>query len=192
MTALDRELKRLAGLTNGLPRQSQVALFWAASSVHLESAGSWRDDHPGKAAVLLRAQDAAYSMSLGDLSAERAAAFLRELDQALPDNVLAQSSWICADAALRVIADSSFESGMSIEYALEPVLGRTSEGLFGFWQVGGGEAEDSEVAAIMAQPDVVEAVEFCRWAVLRLSASDAPSPAAFEEVRARAAALSGT
>jgi hypothetical protein len=189
MTVLDCELEQIAALINDLPRQSQTAVFWAASSAHLESVGWWTEEHGEMCTVLQQAQEAAYSFCMGRLPVDRASALLGELGRSLPENVVAQSSWICADAALRIVVDATFEPGMSIEYALEPVLGRTSEELFGFWQVGSGDAEDEEVAEIMAQPDVVSAIEFCRWAVRRLAVAGAPSAAALEGIRARAAVL---
>lgn len=189
MTVLDRQLEQLAALINALSRRSQAALFWAASTVHSESV-SWRSEERDEMrTLLLEAQDAAYAFCLGGSPVDRAGALLDGLDRPLPENVVAQSSWICADAALRIVVDVTFESGMSIEYALEPVIGRASEELFGFWQVGSSEVEDEQVAEIMAHPDVVNAVEFCRWAVRELAVSGAPSAAVLADIRARAAVL---
>lgn len=189
MTVLDRELEQLAALINDLPRQSQAAVFWAASTAHLESASGWAEEHGEMFTVLREAQEAAFTFCVGGLPVDRASALLDELGRSLPENVVVQSSWICADAALRIVVDATFEPGMSIEYALEPAVGRASEALFGYWQVGGGDDEDEEVVAIMAQPDVVKAVEFCRWAVQRLATTGALSDAVLEDIGARAAVL---
>ncbi|MER7243308.1 hypothetical protein [Kribbella sp. NPDC000426] len=189
MTALDHELEQVAGLIDALPRTSQAALFWAASSAHLDSVDWWTAEHGEVGALLQQAQEAAYAFCMDRLPVDRAGVLLYELDQTLPEDVVAQSSWICADAALRIAVDPTFEPGRSIEYALEPVLGRTSERLFGFWQVGSGDAQEDEVAEIMAQSDVVSAIEFCRWAVRMLAAAGAPSADGLEAIRIRAADL---
>lgn len=185
---LDRELQQVAALVNGLPRRSQAAIFWAASAAHLESVGWWAEGHGDMSALLHEAQEAAYSYCVGGLPVGRAVALLEELDRVLPENLVAQSSWNCADAALRIVIDETFEPGMSIEYALEPVLGRTSEDLFGFWQVGS-DAEDEDVAEIMAQPAVVSAIEFCLGAVRKLVLAGAPRGAVLAEIRVGAAVL---
>lgn len=189
MTELDRQLEQLAVLINALSRRAQAAIFWAASIVHSESA-RWRsgvstDPH----ALLLQAQDAVYAFCLGGSLGYRGGALLDEFDGPLPENVVAQSAWICADTALRVAADEAFESGMSIEYALEPVVGRVSDELFGFWQVGSGEVEDEQVAEIMSHRDVVDALAFFRWAVAELAVQDPLSAAVLADIRTSAAVL---
>ncbi len=83
--------------------------------------------------MLLRAQDAVHAFCLGGSLVGRGGDLLGLLDSPLPEHVVAQSAWICADTALRVAVEGAFESGMSVEYALEPVVGRVSEELFGFW-----------------------------------------------------------
>ena len=186
MTALDLQLEQLATLINGLSRRSQAAFFLSFSKAYTESA-NWRLRDDGEMRnLLLLAQDAAYAFCLGDVSAERANA-LKSLDITLPSEMLAQSAWICADVALRVSVDATFESGMSVEYALEPFLGRVSEDLFGYWQVGSGDNEAAQVAEVMAHPVVLEGVAFCRWAIGVLASSAAPSAGLIEQVTARVA-----
>lgn len=189
MTELDRQLEELAALINALSQRAQAAIFWAASTVHSESARRRSDESTDAHVLLLRAQDAAYAFCLGGPLGDRGGALLDELDRPLPEHVVAQSAWICADTALRAAVEEGFESGMSIEYALEPVVGRVSEELFGFWQVGSGESEDEQVAEIMSHPDVVGAVAFFRWAVAELAVSDPPSAAVLADIRTSAAVL---
>jgi hypothetical protein len=191
MTALDDEVNQLAGLVNDLSRRSQVALFWAASSAHLASANTWIEGNSVMHSVLGRAQETCYRYCIAEIADRGAADLLDELDQPLPEDLTAQSSWICADAALRIIVDPTFEPGLSIEYALEPVLGFTSEEIFGFWQAGSGEFEERQLAELMAQPAVVAAVDFCRWAIRRLAAQDFFTQASMDEIRTGAVALSG-
>jgi hypothetical protein len=189
MTELDRQLEQLAALINALSQRAQASVFWAASTAYSQSA-RWRPEESTDARnLLLHAQDAAYAFCLGGSLVDRGGALLALLDRPLPEHVVAQSAWICADTALRVAVEDAFESGMSVEYALEPVVGRVSEELFGFWQVGSGEAEDEQVAEIMSHPDVVAAVGFFRWAVAELAVADTPSAAVLEDVSARAAIL---
>lgn len=189
MTELDRQLGQLADLIDPLSRRSQAAIFWAASAVHSGSV-RWRAvKSEGSHALLVQAQGAAYAFCLGSSLADQGPSLLDRLDRALPEDVAAQSAWICAETALRIAVDDTFDSGMSIEYALEPVIGNVSEELFGFWQVGSGEYEVEQVADIMNHPDVVSAVGFIRWAAAELADSDPSSAAVLEELRAEAGVL---
>lgn len=139
--------------------------------------------------MLREALDAAYDFCLGRSRADRAATLLSELDRELPENAIAQGAWICADAALRAAADDAFEAGMSVEYALEPVVGRVSQELFGVWQLGSGESEDVQVAAVMAHPGVLAALEFFRCAVGQLAAQGPPDASLLAQIRTGAAVL---
>jgi hypothetical protein len=186
VTALDLELERLSSRIDSLPRRAQVALFWASSRAHFESNNDWVDSRSPQVRVLQQAQEVARACSLDHISDPQVTELLEQLDSSLPENLVAQASWICVDAALRIIADPGFDPGMSIEYALEPAVGRTSEELFGYWQVGSDGNEDDELTAIMAHPRVRAAVEFCRWSLQQLEETSMPDNALLESIRTRA------
>jgi hypothetical protein len=201
LTALDIFIDKASARINRLPERSLVGLFWACASALMPEYLNWAVAYgiPGGEAILRSALDSARSYSEFGLMPPDAAALLAELEQAVPADdmpgdglvTFAQDCWICADVGIRTLVDSHYSAGAAIWYALEPILHRTSEDLFGVYQVGGGPGQNAKVEVILAQSRVSRAIDFVDWATEFLSEQTAPSSSDLDLVRERAGALIG-
>lgn len=201
LTALDIFIDKASAQINRLPKRSLVGLYWACGSALMPEYIDWAVAYGilGGEAILRSALDSARSYSEFGLMPPDAATLLAELEQAVPADdmpgdglvTVAQDCWICADVGIRILADSHYSAGSAIWYALEPVLHRTSEDLFGVYQVGGGPGQDTKVEAILAQPRVSRAIGFVNWATEFLSEQAAPCGSGLDLVQERARALIG-
>lgn len=198
MTSFDRVLTALAERIDSLPRRSIAALFLACAQALRPGFRRWASHRGRSTEVLLeRALASARSFALtGDPSAD-VHDLLASLEVATPEgdspdevsSTPAQDSWICADIAIRVIADPQYAAGSGIEYALEPIVQHATERVHGVSQLGSGPDENDQMDKVLRQPDVVEALAFCSWAVDFLNGGDALTDAGIVELTNRAAAL---
>lgn len=198
MTALDSILSELATRIRALSKRSVVGLFWSCSSALVPAFEAWAA-HRGEATepILTEALTVAYGFAAFGTEPTGVKSLLEALELwtpagDAPDDVsstFAQDCWICADVATRTLADSNYDSSPAIEYALEPVVTRATEDLFGVSQVGKGADESGRVKAILGHPAVASGIEFCRWATSLLAQQSVPTPNELERLRSGATAL---
>ena len=77
---------------------------------------------------------------------------------------------------LRAYIDESFKAEHCAEYALQPVLERASERLFGVSQIGSGPDEHAQLSQLMADSQVDRALTWLRTAVRLVAEGDTPPP----------------
>jgi hypothetical protein len=104
-------------------------------------------------------------------------------------STIAQDCWICADVAIRAIADPAYRAGPAIEYALEPVIHHATLRLFGVTQLGSDMNESVRVAAVLAESDVASALEFCDSATRALVGATTVNRELLSDLEKRASAL---
>lgn len=180
MTALDELVQELAAAADRLPTRAKSALFAVLAHGLLGEFEHWARIRASSVTPFVNeAIRSAESFARTGEQGAGARALLDALEANTPDGeyvegtdaTAAQDCWICADVSVRVQLDPTFEVGSSIEYALEPVLQHTSNRLFGVSQVGSGEAETSEIEALLAQDSVASAVHYCRFAIETLKST---------------------
>jgi hypothetical protein len=198
LTRLDELLAELALRVGQLSKRSQVALFWSFASALQPEYRRWvthsKDQHEP---ILLEALTVAHDFALSGIRVVTSTELLSDLEASVPagespDEIsatAAQDCWICADVSIRVLADDNYNAAPAIEYAIEPMLQRATERIFGVSQVGSGEREREETEAILKDWYVSEAIEFLSWATDYLSTRSAPSHSDLELVRQRARVL---
>ena len=199
MTSLDLLVKQIADGVNALSSRARVALYAACAHALLPEARKWAALRGTSVAPLEQALHGASAFAAHGIAPadDQLAALLRALEDGTPHgespdavpSTFAQDCWICADVAVRVLAEPSFDAGACIEYALEPVLQTACERLFGCSQVGGGPDEERQVRAILAHPIVAAATDFVRWAVALLAQRPSPSEDDLSALRSRVEAL---
>jgi hypothetical protein len=198
VTAFDDWLDGIGARIDELPTRSTVALFAACASGLLPELGRWaahrgHDTEPLAESALATAR--AYALT-GDPPPDTQA-LLASIEEATPpgdspdevSSTAAQDCWICVGTSIRVIADPGFKAGMSIEYALEPILQQATERLYDVTQLGSGPDEDTQTDTILREPDVSRALDFCSWAVAFLAERTTPSEADLSELTNHATAL---
>lgn len=198
MIALDSVLIELGTRTRPLSTRALVGLFWACSSALLPEFRTWAL-HRGEPTepILQDALTNAFDFAAFGINPPNTKQLLHALEARTPagdspderSSTSAQDCWICADVALRVLDDRSYDAGPAIEYALEPILARASEGLFGVSQVGSGDSEEVQIQAVLEQPGVASAIEFLRWSSEFLAQRPSPTEEDLALVRARAIVL---
>lgn len=198
MTALDEGLAQLSAGIENLSTRATAALFAACACGLRPGFLEWAAlRRTGTEALLEQALRSALAFARGGVTDIDTRDLLRLLEEATPpgdapdlvSSTVAQDCWICADTAIRVIVEPGFRAGPVIEYALEPILHATTERLFGVSQVGSGNAEETQLAAVLRDDQVSEAFAFCRWAIDILLRTPEPNDEVTHALCSRAAAL---
>jgi hypothetical protein len=199
LTALDALIDELAGGIAGLTPRSVVALFSSCALALLPEFRRWAAHTGASEELLQRALAVADRFAVAGTAPARAglAELLEDFAASTPPgespdavvSTFAQDCWICADACVRVLVEDSYTAGVAIEYALEPVVSTASQRLFGVSQVGSGDQEERQIRTILADPAVVAAAEYLRWAIATLAERPAPTAEELALVRARFHAL---
>jgi hypothetical protein len=170
---INAAVEDLAGRIRRLPTRPVVGLFWACSTVLLPEAEAWAE-HWGQQQepALQQGLAAAYQLASTGARPRDAARLLQALADSMPPGEScadgyptgrAQDCWICADVCMRVLVDPGFDAAPVIWYPLEPVIGMTTEELYGVSQLGS-TAPEAQLRAVVDHPRVAGAVGFCRWA----------------------------
>lgn len=190
-------LRELAVGLKGLSKRGQVTLFVSCSTALLPAYREWAS-HFGRnnEELLIRALRTAEAYAIGTLT-KPVSGLLGEVEAATPEGespdafspTFAQDCWICADVALRIYADPEYDAGRALEYALEPVVTRASQELFGVSQIGSGELEDAQTRQMMEHPAVTAGLGFLRWAIKYLSLHENPEHDDLALVQSRAGVL---
>jgi hypothetical protein len=198
MTAFDLHLAELASEINSLSKRSLVALYWACSSALRPEFLRWAA-HRGDSTepLLSEALTAAYRFAAFGAEPVHAERLLRALEASTPpgdspdqfSSTDAQDCWICADVCIRALADPQYNVGPAIWYALEPIMQKATEDLFGVSQVAGGDTEADEMGQVVAHPAVASALDFLRWAITFLGNCPSPTERDLEVVHSRSMAL---
>lgn len=177
MTEFDLVIDHFAREIDNLPRVSQSIFFASAARVIY-------DDHSDAIDTLSLASvfEHAYK-TITDAATDggsRTSPFQGQVADALnainscsPDSLVLENSWICLDAAGRILVDSTYSSGLSVEFALQPSVGLATMEKFGVWQLGSGDQEEGQVTEVMKAKQVVRASECCSQAIAYLLSSQA-------------------
>lgn len=196
MTRLDTELAELSQRIRSMSDRATAGLFWACSDALSDEFSAWADHTGASTEPTLRAgQSAAYGFAAHGTQPAQASRLLAELEGATPpgespdevSSTAAQDCWICADVGVRVFVRGDYDAGPAIEYALEPLLGRVSEELFGVTQLGSGPDEEEKVETLLRHPRIEGAFAFVRWATEFLGSE--PDEQSLNTVRSRAVAI---
>ena len=175
MTEFDVIIDRFAREIDSLPRMSQSIFFVSA-------AGAIYDSHSGTIDNLSLAttfrhalktiSDAIVGEAVPPATHQRRVAdTLNIVNSRIPDDLILENSWICLDAAGRIIIDPTYSSGRSVEFALQPSVDIATMNKFGVWQLGSGNQEEDQVAEVMKTNRVVRALSYCRRAIIYLDSS---------------------
>lgn len=176
MTKYDELLQRLGGGINLLPLRARTAVFLACGRALLGEYEGWAAPHDIGRRIIQLVDEACEGFVLrGELPPD-AVPLLAQLASVTPEGdaengrsaTAAQDCWICYDTALRSASDSSFEPGVCVEYALQPVSEAVAERLFSVSQIGSGPDEDSQVDLLVNDPQLKAAAEFCELAITEL------------------------
>jgi hypothetical protein len=196
MTRLDTELAELSQRIRSMSDRAKAALFWACSDALSEEFSAWAE-HTGAGTepLLRRGQSAAYDFAAHGTRPAGASQLLSDLEAGTPpgespdevSSTSAQDCWICADVGVRVFVERDYDAGPAIEYALEPLLGRVSEELFGVTQLGSGPDEEDKLETLLRHPRIEGAFAFVRWATEFLGSE--PDEQSLNTVRSRAVAI---
>lgn len=198
MTILDSELDELSDRIGALSRRAVSAFFVACGRALLVEYERWAahrgESHEDLLRLALAAAAGYAAGGTGILDGER---LLAELVAATPpgdspdavSSTFAQDCWICADCAVRNAIDDAFDAGPCVEYALEPLIQTVSQHLFGCSQVGSSNEEEAQMHQLVSDARFSQAIDFCDWAIGRLTSNPEPSPAELDELTARASVL---
>jgi hypothetical protein len=188
MTAYDDLLDQLDARMDRLPVRAQVAFFAScadALATLLDEAGAERSD------TLTRAIRWARDVARGAPANGQASQLLEEVTSETPGGdsapTVVQDAWICADAAVRVVAEPGTSPGPWVEFALEPRMQAVTEAMYDVLQLG--SDDEHLVDNVLSDPRFAEAVEFCDWALSLLEAKDTVSEDDLRQLADRATAL---
>ena len=199
MNSYDRILDELQERIDSLPKRSISALFLACAEALRPAFREWAA-HRGESTepLLERAISSARSFAVTGQPPADVHQLLASVEEATPEgeswhgvpSTTAQDCWICADIAIRVIADPEYRAGSGLHYALEPLMGRVTERVHGVSELRGAPGETPQMMdEVLRQPEIVEALGFFSWAVDFLGQAKALTDAEIAELTRRAAAI---
>ena len=139
MTAYDDLIDRLADRINSLPPRRQVIFFWCSAEAVALYSGVRSLDAEEREATGLALREAKYIV-------------LKWGEEHVKE---------VADCVARIACDDTYRPGVSVENVIRPSIASVSEEMFGAYQIGSGPDEGRQIALILANPEVKEAVRYC-------------------------------
>jgi hypothetical protein len=198
VSALDDILGDLSRGVGALSTRATSALYAAAAAALQPAFHDWAASGGQSTEPLLeQAIEVGFELARSGTTETDLADILRRLELATPTRVAADSApstaaqdcLICADVALRVHVEPTFAQGPVIEYALEPVLMAATGRVSAVPQPDDGSEAPAAADALLEDSQVLAAVEFMWFALMRLRGKLEPDPATIDAIRTRATVL---